>query len=121
MADFQCTECGLKAHSKCPSRRSVFPESGDVARLSNMFWAEQEVEDGILLSGDAADVHKLTVTFRNILLTDEVDDTLDRFLEIMRDTEEEVLRQVFCHHKWEILEGECLFGCHTASDSDTEN
>lgn len=106
-SQWKCVKCGVGAHSKCPSRRSVFIADQYVGMLSNLVTVTPPEEGR----------HNHTITFSLSLDyegTEHKAAPLVAVKEAVSDFTDEQLAQATCDHEWQIQEGECLFGCHKA-------
>ena len=114
MSMYKCHKCDSKAYSKCVIQRTIFPENQLEAALSNIM--SRDVE----WISDFYGVIKLEIYFGFPVNVPEnkrnTVKAIEHAFELIRSVDEETARVYACDHKWEIEEGECMFGCCRAKE-----
>ena len=116
MSGYKCTKCGETAYSKCVRQRSVFTNGGMLATMISNCVTIDAVRRGSVKENwrreEDSDKWNVTMTFEVIATAQDEMEAIDKAgLHEFLTLDEKTARSVACIHRWEITEGECMFGC----------
>lgn len=102
MGQFVCHKCGLKAYSKNPATRNVFPAISDLASTAVRGIMSFNVEPDKYREGREDLVLRMSMWAPN---SDTKEKAIEHLFELFKEIELEDLKKATCAHDWEPVNG----------------
>ena len=110
MSPYHCKHCGATAISKCVNCRSIFPDDGFDAMLSNVLKYKITFDLVRQFAEVQLTVH---VPIQDTLGSADAE-VVQYALTMINKLTPEQIKNYSCNHDWVISEGTCMFGCCVA-------